>query len=214
MEYPKINSIWKRDEANALIPGDYARPEFSACKQWRVEEKIDGTNIRVYIQDGGIEIKGRTNKAEIPAPLLAFFARDEFMNKLPYFGTTPVQLFGEGFGASIQSGGIYRPDVAFILFDVYMSNRWSTREEVQETALALGLDCPADLGIMTEEEIIAFVKSKPKGRYNDKGYPMEGVMVRSQPLMRFNTQGAAPVMWKLKVKDFYGKEPKAVSHRT
>ncbi len=202
MEYPKINSIWKRDDNNALIPGDYARPEFAAFKQWRVEEKIDGTNIRVYVQDGNIEIKGRTNKAEIPAPLLAFFARDEFMRALSCFDTRPVQLFGEGFGAGIQSGGIYRPDVAFILFDVYMSNRWSTREEVHETAALLGLDHPADLGMMTEEEIVAFVKSRPKGRYNDNGYPMEGVMVRSQPLMRFNTQSADPVMWKLKVKDF------------
>jgi len=201
MEYPKINSLWKRNEAHDFIENDYSRPEFAAFKQWRVEEKIDGTNVRVYIQDGTIEVKGRTNKAELPAKLLKFFERDEFMSKFSLFGTKSVQLFGEGFGAGIQTGGIYRPDIAFILFDVYMHGRWSRREEVYELATQLGLDHPMDLGMMTEDEIVTLVKSKPKGRYNDKGYPMEGVIVRSEPIMRFNDHGD-PIMWKLKVKDF------------
>jgi len=55
---------------------------------------------------------------------------------------------------------------------------------------------------MTEEEVVAFVKSKPTGKYNDTGYPMEGIIARSEPLVRFNEPGAGPVMWKLKVKDF------------
>jgi hypothetical protein len=45
--------------------------------------------------NGQLEIKDRTNKAEVPAKLLAFLARDEFMNKLEYFGSNPVELFKE-----------------------------------------------------------------------------------------------------------------------
>lgn len=202
MEYPKINSLWKRDEAHNVIENDYARAEFGAFKKWRIEEKIDGTNIRVYVQNGTIDVKGRTNKASVPASVLEFLAREEFMQKLSCFGNDPVELFGEGFGGNIQIGKHYRPDVAFMLFDVYMYGKWCSREEVVEIAQKLGLDCPADLGMMTEEDIIAFVKSNPTGKYNDSGYPMEGIIARSEPLVRLNEQGANPVMWKLKVKDF------------
>lgn len=69
-------------------------------------------------------------------------------------------MFGEGFGGNIKIGKHYRPDVAFILFDVYMYGKWCSREEVWELAQKLGLDYPPDLGMMTEEDIIAFVKSK------------------------------------------------------
>ena len=205
MEYPKINSLWKRDNAHNIIENDYARAEFGAFKKWRVEEKIDGTNIRMYVQNGTIDVKGRTNKADVPAAVLAFLTREEFLQKLSCFGVNPVILFGEGFGGNIQIGTHYRKDVAFILFDVYMHGKWCSREEVWELAQKLGLDHPADLGMMTEEEIVAFVKSKPTGKYNDTGYPMEGVIARSEPLVRFNEQTADPVMWKLKVKDFKRK---------
>jgi len=202
MEYPKINSLWKRDAAHNLIENDYSRVEFGAFKKWRVEEKIDGTNIRVYVQNGTITVKGRTNKAAVPAEVLAFLSREEFMQKLSCFGPNSVVLFGEGFGGNIQIGKHYRPDAAFILFDVYMLGKWCSREEVAEIAQKLGLDHPADLGMMTEDEVVAFVKSKPTGKYNDTGYPMEGIIARSEPLVRFNEPGAGPVMWKLKVKDF------------
>lgn len=202
MEYPKINSLWKRDDAHNLIENDYARAEFGAFKKWRVEEKIDGTNIRIYVQNGTINVKGRTNKATVPTEVLAFLSREEFLQKLSCFGANPVELFGEGFGGNIQIGKNYRNDVAFILFDVYMNGKWCSREEVWELAQKLGLDYPADLGMMTEQDIVAFVKSKPTGKYNDTGYPMEGVIARSEPLVRFNEQTADPVIWKLKVKDF------------
>jgi hypothetical protein len=202
----KINSLWKRDEAHNFIENDYSCTEFGAFKKWRVEEKIDGTNIRVYVQNGAINVKGRTNKAEVPAEALAFLTREEFLQKLSCFGISPVILFGEGFGGNIQIGKHYRTDVAFILFDVYLNGKWCSREEVCEIAQKLGLDSPADLGIMTEGEIVAFVKSKPTGKYNDFGYPMEGVIARSEPLVRFNELGANPVMWKLKVKDFKSEQ--------
>lgn len=204
MEYPKINSLWKRDDAHNLIEHDYACQEFGAFKKWRVEEKIDGTNIRVYIDNGKVEVKGRTSKAEVPEKVIAFFNRDEFLQKISCFGEQSVELFGEGFGGNIQIGKHYRPDVAFILFDVYINGLWCSREEVYAWATTLGIDHPADLGMMTEKEIVALIKSKPTGRYNDTGYPMEGVMARSEPLMRFNKLRAHPIIWKLKVKDFKG----------
>lgn len=79
MEYPKINSLWKRDDARNLIENDYARAEFGAFKKWHVQEKIDGTNIRVYVQNGVIEVKGRTNKAIVPDAVHTFLTQEDFL---------------------------------------------------------------------------------------------------------------------------------------
>ena len=233
MEYPKIHSLWKRAEGHNFIIGDYSCPEFATQTKWRVQEKIDGTNIRIVIQrfaDPQLDVLyttlkqgnkisnqicdicllGKTGNAQIPKGIIDWFQEKHFeitllQNSIFPIGTTI--LFGEGFGPKIQSGGIYRKDISFILFDVYMCGRWSTREEVDEIAKLLGLESPCDLGLMKEEEIVAFVCSKPKGFYGDKNYTIEGIVARSEPLVRFNNNQANPVMWKLKVKDFNPSTP-------
>ena len=93
MEYPKINSLWKREGwyfnekdklgiqrsgRQSLIPGDYADPAFAAIKRWRVDEKIDGTNIRIFFNqtedgvDDRVIFGGRTDAAQLPTHLLVF----------------------------------------------------------------------------------------------------------------------------------------------
>lgn len=51
MTYPKIDTLFKREDAGKkkghIIPGDYSRPEFTAVREWRLSEKVDGTNIRI-----------------------------------------------------------------------------------------------------------------------------------------------------------------------
>lgn len=238
MEYPKINSLWKRDmdsnkKFHKLIEGDYACPEFATQKKWRVQEKIDGTNVRIYASGKDcafpiITYKGRTSNAQLHPKLLDALKAIDFTPFFAEFPDKPAVFFGEGFGAGIQTGGIYRPTISFILFDVYISGRWSTREEVSHFAEMLHLETPHDFGLMTEDEIVSFVKSKPRGRYRqvplsngsdiclayvekdntkdivftDSDYILEGVIARSEPLVRFNTIHANPVVWKLKVRDF------------
>ena len=50
-EYNKIQTIFKRDERNVIIPGDFTLPEFSTLKdlKWDCTEKVDGTNMSVHI---------------------------------------------------------------------------------------------------------------------------------------------------------------------
>ena len=57
------------------------------------------------------------------------------------FGETAVELFGEGYGAKIQSGGGYRNDVDFILFDVLISDNYQPRESVEDIAKYLYTLC-------------------------------------------------------------------------
>ena len=49
MEYQKINTLFKRDVKNVIIPSQYTCEEFSYLKDclWECTEKIDGTNIRI-----------------------------------------------------------------------------------------------------------------------------------------------------------------------
>lgn len=199
MEYPKINSLYKRDVKHQFT-SEYAREEFGAYPQWRVEEKIDGQNIRLYVQNGQlIAVKGRTEKAMIPAKLLFYLTSEVFKDRLK--GLNDAVLFGEGFGAGIQKGGIYRKDQSFILFDSYINGRWGNREEVYTLSNTLNIHHPHDYGLMDLEDIIALIKDKPQGMYGDNEYEIEGVMCRAEPVVRFNDKNAAPVMFKLKCRD-------------
>ncbi len=220
MEYLKINSLWQREQFvkgmpkgthGKLLPGEYSDPAFGNIKEWAVEEKIDGTNIRItWTPFDGVKVQGRTNDAQIPPHLLEYLQAN-FQSELiasalniepGVEGRFPVGvvLFGEGYGPKIQSGGNYRSDVSFCLFDVFCGGWWLKREDVRAIAEKLSINAPPDLGIRTEEAIIDFVKSKPLSRCSIVPQMMEGIVARSHPLMLL--RNGNPVMFKLKCKEF------------
>lgn len=220
MRYPKINSLYKRDETTRkFIDGNFADTVFDNIKYWCVEEKIDGMNIRIIItpetlglkvlpdivRGYEVEIKGRNEDSMLPESILKFYK--EFMtleatrNIMEFMKAKgKVILFGEGYGPKIQSGGNYRDDVGFILFDVWGGHRWSTREEVKALAAMLGLPTPHEFGIMKLEEIIELVKAKIDSPTAIRPMQFEGVIARSEPLLRNNYSGD-PILFKLKCKD-------------
>ena len=212
MRYPKINSLWMRDEkTKALIVGDYAREEFSNVRRWDVTEKVDGTNIRItFLQRDGQRtqpcIQGKTDAAVIPAFLLESLqplASWDLFDKAFHHETKDfeVVLFGEGYGEKIQAnGGKYRRGTGLILFDVVMGHWWMPRVLVGRVAKAFGVSAVPDLGIMSEEEIVAFVKSKPLSRCSEAPRAMEGIVARAS--CGICDSRGTPVMFKLKAKDF------------
>ena len=164
--YPKINTIWKRDEKNKfnIIVGDYSCPEFENINKWLATEKIDGTNIRVIFEPVPriIEFKGRTEKADIPKFLQKTL--DETFNTQKLLEVFPkgekIILYGEGYGNKIQSvGKRYCTTTKFILFDVFIDGWWLQRENVEDIASKLGIEIVPSLGIKTTEEIIDLVKN-------------------------------------------------------
>ncbi len=202
MGYPKINSLWKRADDHSLIIGDYACDEFKSISMWRVEEKIDGTNIMIKSSDGSAQFGGRTKDSIMP-PHLKEYLENHFRSDLlrsMFPENKYVLLYGEGYGHKIQAGDYYRKDVGFMLFDVVIDRWWLTREGVHNIGQQLNIPVAPDLGIMHEQEIIDFVKSKPESRCSIKPHGMEGVIVRSEPLMLF--RNGKPIVWKLKVRDF------------
>ena len=136
--YHKIHSLYKRDpKTGQFFIGQYSQPEFEYLRHntWLWDEKIDGTNIRVTIEDGALKIGGRTDRAQIPAHLVTKLYKIFSIEKLNevFNEQDNFILFGEGCGAKIQkNGGAYVPngDVDFILFDVRVSNWWLRRDDV------------------------------------------------------------------------------------
>jgi hypothetical protein len=221
MEYPKIQSLWKRhcwyfDEncktdpakqatRQSFIIGDYASAEFGNIKNWLVDEKIDGMNIRVIYESDNIQFKGRTDNAQMPpdmqAALEAIFTKERldtvFAERKPKFGV----FFGEGHGPKIQSGGYYSKEPAFVIFDIFLDGWWLERSAVKDIAAKLGIEVVPEIGTMTEPEIIEYVKSQPLSTFAKmQPHVAEGVVCRSDPLMLYRNR--MPIMWKLKTKEF------------
>jgi hypothetical protein len=147
--YNKIETIYNRDTEGSkkLIEGEFRNEtvEFLKNVTWQFTEKIDGTNIRIMWDGHKITYGGRTERANIPAhlmnKLLELFG-DEKTEQLfeQIFGEKEVILFGEGYGVKIQGcGGLYRPDVSFILFDVMINGNYKSREMVELTAKQFNL---------------------------------------------------------------------------
>lgn len=208
MKYPKINTLWKREEfeKHNIIEGDFSCNEFIAINLWHITEKIDGTNIRIRFDRGKNlepEFAGRTDDAEIPNFLLDYlketFTRDVFITQFP--DTQKVVLYGEGYGNKIQSvGKKYRGDNSFILFDAWIDGWWLEPDKVKTLAKELKIDYVPELGIKTREEVISLVKSGFPSAISKQALNAEGIVARSHPMMLFRS--GEPIMWKLKSKDY------------
>ena len=208
-EYHKIETLFNRavDGSKKLIVNSWRNEtvEFLKNNRWHFTEKIDGTNIRVNWDGRKVTFGGRTDRANIPAKLVAFLndtfgsneAEQIFEQK---FGETEVTLYGEGYGAGIQSGGNYRPDVCFILFDVLIGDIWLTRESVEDIAEAFGIDVVPFLGVGTLDDAIRIVMDKPTSKIGTA--PMEGIVAR--PAVEVRDRLGRRVIVKIKVKDFAG----------
>ena len=211
MKYPKIDTVWKRDEnnKNKIIEGDFSKPEFDNIKKWLITEKIDGTNIRITYDGTTVTFDGRGDDAQMPVHLYralqSIFPLERFQSAFAASPERPapgrIILFGEGYGAKINGGGLYRDDNGFILFDVWIDGFWLNRENVEDIAKKLNIPVVPTLGIMTLEEAVGLVKTNPISEISNKPRVAEGIVARSYPMMMFRN-GGDPIMWKLKVKDY------------
>jgi hypothetical protein len=204
--YPKIPGPFKRHtdgpERNRLIIGRWTSPELEALANldWTWTEKVDGTNIRVHWDGHRVAFGGRTDNAQIPAKLVevlrVLFTEEIFEQT---FNDTEVTLYGEGFGAGIQSGGIYRSDQGFALFDVRIGQFWLKRQDVVDVANKMGVEYVPLKLTAPISEAIDFVKAGVGSDWNDAkaeglvGVAPEGLLSRS----------GERIMVKIKHKDFH-----------
>ena len=215
VEYPKIPTVWKRDPGTnhkTLIENAWATPEIEWLKDadWVWTEKVDGTNIRLmwnagetHPDESAASIAGRTDRADIPAGIMAWF--DDFKDALcdwceTLVGVKQVCLYGEGYGAYIQKGHLYRRDQSFILFDVRINEHWSNFDAVCSIARQLNIDhVPiVETGplIYAIERTTSVMPSKLKGAARDG----EGLVMR--PMFEIQNRAGNRIVTKVKRKDF------------
>lgn len=206
-EYIKIETLFNRreDGSKKLIEGDFRNEtvEFLKDLPWQFSEKIDGTNIQIRWDGHKVWYGGRTERASIPSHLMnklieLFGSNDTEQLFEQKFGETEVILYGEGYGAKIQRGELYRKDVSFILFDVLIGNIWLKRESVEDIARAFGIDVVPIVLIGTLQDAVDFVKTHPKSTIGTAN--MEGVVGR--PMVELKDRTGKRVIVKVKVKDF------------
>ena len=203
MKYPKIDTIWKRDENDKyrIMEGEYSKEEFDNIILWDITEKVDGTNIRIMYENGIVTFGGRTDDAQIPATLFKYLQQKFTPELMAVAFDCDATLFGEGYGAKIQKGGgLYRDNASFVLFDAVVGGWWLLRESIEDIALKLDIQCVELIGTMTTGDAVEYLKGRPDSILAEQPKVMEGIVARSQPLTLF--RNGDPIMWKLKVKDY------------
>lgn len=206
MEYHKIETLFERDPATFVVDETQLKSlVLDTIREWDVTEKIDGTNIRVMLSETGeVSFGGRTEAAQIPADLVRYlvatFTPELLQSILWINGPANVVLYGEGYGPGIQKGGaLYRPDKAFILFDVLVGGQWwLVREAIEDIADKLGIDHVPYLGRMTMAEIIEHVREPFPSKIGDA--IAEGVVAR--PIETLFDKRMKRIIIKLKTSDF------------
>ena len=208
-EYPKIQSVFKRDEkTHKFIMDQWSLPEFEYLQNnlWVCTEKVDGTNIRIMWDNiGGRKFGGKTDNAQIPVFLyekLEHLFTDEKLRTV--FPDHPVCLYGEGYGARIQKGGgNYIPDgVDFVLFDVWIDRWWLKREDVEDVAEKLGIEVVPVIHEGSITEAVQLVKS---GQLSSRWgcFQAEGLVCK--PRIELFARNSRRIITKIKTKDFNKK---------
>lgn len=215
-EYHKIQTIFKRDEkTKKIIEGDFSLPEFEYLKdnKWVFTEKVDGTNIRVMYTGAGISFGGKTNNASMPVFLmyrlqelfegtqkrLAFKKLFEHPNADGVIEEPAVCLYGEGYGAKIQTGGTYiKNGVDFVLFDIKIGHWWLQREDVEGIAEQLGIRVVPIIGEGTLVDAVEMTRNGFNSQWGN--FTAEGIVAR--PKTELRARSGERIITKIKYRDF------------
>ena len=228
-KYHKIQTVYKRDmdvpgRKKPIIEGKWTRPEFFYLKDvmWDCYEKVDGTNIRIKwdYQYGppvqfdehmmvklDLEFAGKQAKSQMPPQLLRklgeIFNRD-MMKKT--FDTTPVCMYGEGYGKGIQKNGSGKDgyifdDVGFILFDIRIGRWWLLRDDLEKIAESFNIP------IVPLVKTCTLIKAIDMVKYGFTSHlrlaPPEGLVAK--PTFELFDRKGERIITKLKLEDFKGR---------
>lgn len=203
-EFPKIETLYERDDKFKVKPGFLKNRAYSLIKTWLWNEKIDGTNMRCIWDHLKQEVtfNGRTDNANVPGDLITTMSKMFPAEKLlAIFPDASVTLYGEGYGAGIQKGGDLSPTKKFILFDVLVNDKWwLNTENVQDVGSKLGVEVVPFIGEYTLDQAAIIVKAGFQSALNGGKAKAEGMVGRPHETL-FDANGDRLIV-KLKTKDF------------
>jgi ATP-dependent RNA circularization protein (DNA/RNA ligase family) len=203
-EYQKIETVFERDPTTKkLIYGKFRNETVEYLKNniWWITEKIDGTNIRVVWDGHKFSFYGRTDKADIPKPLLEklneIFNYEQEQVFEQMFSEKEVIIFGEGIGEKIQCG-LYGKEYRLLVFDIMINGKYLQLDQAFEIAQELGLETvPTIYEGYTLIDAIDLVQDYAT---NIKLGQIEGVVAR--PIFTLYDNNFDRVLVKIKVRDF------------
>lgn len=207
-EYTKIETLYRRDEqTKKLVIGQYHNEtvEYLKNNQWVFTEKVDGTNIRVHWDGHAVSFAGRTDNAQLPPHLFVYLtttfggeANAQLFEQK--FGSSQVTLYGEGYGVKIQNGGLYRDDVALVLFDVEIDDLFLRRDGIEDVAKYFCIEIVPIVFEGTLDEGVSFLRSHKLSTIAKRGASLEGIV--GKPKMELLDRRGNRVIVKIKHKDF------------
>jgi hypothetical protein len=207
-KYPKINSIYQRDEKTSRFINQYSCDEFAylSKNEWIGEEKIDGMNVVIWADHPNktIMIMGRNLQPTVPKQLT-----DRINNVITYeiliehFQEMPAIIYGEGCGYKIQAGGHKYVSGStlqdLIIFDIRVGHTWLKRLDVVSIANELGFRASSEIFKGTLEEASKAAKEGIKSSYGDD-FMAEGLVLR--PAVSMLDRRANRIITKVKTEDF------------
>ena len=204
-EYHKIVTVFERDPNNkfkTLIDGKWAEPEFEYLKlnDWVWTEKVDGTNIRIMWDGDRVVFGGKTDSAQLYAPLVERLQTLFYAGAMSKIFEHPACLYGEGFGAKIQKcGGNYISDgVDFCLFDVLVGDNWLERSSVLDIANRLEIQIAPVVGVGNLLDAVEITKQGIVSRWGP--FISEGLVMR--PKLEMKNRRGHRIITKVKHSDF------------
>ncbi len=208
-KYPKIYTLFERNEKKKVIVGNWSLPEFEYLKDclWHYDEKIDGMNLRIEWLHPQWTIDGRNDNSSLPAYLVNYLMGKLERNRRAWEEFEAVTLYGEGFGFGIQGkmGISYakeslpsKDSCGFRLFDIKIGEWWLERDNTDDVAEKLRFDTVPSLGSGTIDEAIKMCQAGFTSQLGD--VIAEGLILRP-PVDLFTRKGER-IIAKLKYRDF------------
>jgi hypothetical protein len=201
--YHKIETLYERDMTTFKVDSSKLKnPTYSLLKSWQWTEKIDGTNIRAIWANGTLTFGGKTDNAQIHSDLIRYLYENVSTAKMAeIFPESSAVIYGEGYGAGIQKGGLYSPTKKFIAFDVLVADRWWLNwDNTCDVAARLGLDAVPFIGEFSLEQATEMVKQGFPSLLGEGQMRAEGLVGRPAETL-FDKKGSRLIV-KLKTKDF------------
>ena len=212
-KYAKFSSPFKKDDKWLNTP---EAAQYLPIGRWIVTEKIDGTNIRIILtkpdEEGNREthIASRKlilNPEDKTSKQYMDCLKEVNLHKIKeYFNdvNSTVVIYGEGYGAGVQKGGIYSKEKNYRVFDIRIGEAYQDFEYVKKVCIDNQLNVVpvmCELKEIVYEECLDALKifQETLIKEGDGGKP-EGFVYKLEPVLL--NKYKERLIFKVKHKDF------------
>lgn len=206
IEYPKMKTLFKLQPQGkkwSVTTGEIL-PETAALHFLPMEdlvftEKIDGTNMAVYVKDGEVIHIQKRNGIANPEDKGDRFYFEEYLLPESFPADFHGLIFGELFGTKIQKGGIYSHQREFRMYDILnpVNYKFFTWDAVLAFSKILGIPTVPEIkyeGILSVEDVEKFVKAQKV--WCNVEAQAEGMVIRYRKDTTYDKRWVAKIRYK------------------